>query len=34
MSTTHPWFTARIDGAPETIFDLIAQGECGDNGES
>jgi hypothetical protein len=24
MSTTHPRFAARIDGAPETIFDLIA----------
>ncbi len=24
MSTTHPRFTARIDGSPETIFDLIA----------
>jgi hypothetical protein len=24
MSTSHPVFTARIEGAPETIFDLIA----------
>jgi hypothetical protein len=24
MSTTHPRFTARIEGSPETIFDLIA----------
>jgi uncharacterized protein YndB with AHSA1/START domain len=24
MSTTHPQFTARIEGAPETIFELIA----------
>jgi uncharacterized protein (DUF427 family) len=24
MSTSHPQFTARIEGAPETIFDLIA----------
>jgi len=24
MSTTHPQFTARIEGSPETIFDLIA----------
>jgi uncharacterized protein YndB with AHSA1/START domain len=24
MSTTHPKFTARIEGAPEMIFDLIA----------
>jgi uncharacterized protein YndB with AHSA1/START domain len=23
MSTTHPRFTARIEGSPETIFDLI-----------
>src|SRR6266404_2160595 len=24
MSTSHPRFTARIEGSPETIFDLIA----------
>lgn len=24
MSTTHPRFTARIEGSPETIFDLVA----------
>ena len=24
MSTSHPQFTARIEGAPQTIFDLIA----------
>jgi hypothetical protein len=24
VSTSHPWFTARIEGSPETIFDLIA----------
>jgi len=24
MSTTHPRFTAQIDGTPETIFDLVA----------
>jgi hypothetical protein len=24
MSTSHPQFTARIEGSPETIFDLIA----------
>jgi hypothetical protein len=24
MSASHPQFTARIEGAPETIFDLIA----------
>jgi len=24
MSTTHPQFTGRIEGSPETIFDLIA----------
>jgi hypothetical protein len=24
MSTSHPVFTTRIEGAPETIFDLIA----------
>jgi uncharacterized protein YndB with AHSA1/START domain len=25
MSTSHPRFTARIEGPPETIFDLIAE---------
>ncbi len=24
MSTSHPRFTARIEGSPETIFDLVA----------
>ena len=24
MATSHPQFTARIEGSPETIFDLIA----------
>jgi hypothetical protein len=24
MSSSHPKFTARIEGSPETIFDLIA----------
>ena len=24
MSTSHPRFTARIDGSPESIFELIA----------
>ena len=24
MSSSHPRFTARIEGSPETIFDLIA----------
>jgi hypothetical protein len=24
MSTTHPRFTVRIEGSPETIFDLVA----------
>lgn len=24
MSTSHPRFTARMEGSPETIFDLVA----------